>query len=371
MSSSPRKRPTPAALTLVLLLVVMAAFCALFVVTGLWDKMFPVQPVTTQAREINDLYTVIMAMAVGVFLLVEGLILWSVLRYRRRPEDTELPPQTHGNNLVEIVWTLIPTVIVMVLFVLSMNTLGKVDAVSASPDLQVRAVAGQFQWQFDYLSADGKTKLFTESTPLESNGGGLVLPAGRTVHLQLTSPDVIHAFYVPHFLFKRDVVPGMNNNFDFTIDASEAGQTWRGQCAELCGIGHWTMLFDVVVKTPDEFAAWQQGKIAAANATPAPLPSGAAVLELNAKDIAFDKKELSVAPDKPFAIKFTNNDPAGVVHDVEIRQSDGKTVLQKKPTVDGGGKSTTSDYTALKAGTYTFICSIHPIPQMTGTLTVK
>jgi cytochrome c oxidase subunit 2 len=293
-----------------------------------------------------------------------------VLRYRRRSDDDALPPQTHGNNLVEIIWTVIPTVIVAYMFVISMQTLGSVDAVSSSPDLKVRAVAGQFQWQFDYLAADGTTRLFTESAPLASNGGGMHLPVGRSVQVELTSPDVLHAFYVPEFLFKRDVVPGQVNRFDFTIDASEAGQTFRGQCAELCGIGHQAMQFDVVAVTQQEYDAWVAQKIAEANATPAPRPSGETLNEITAKDIAFDKHELTVTAGQPFAIRLQNQDPAGVPHDIDVRQSDGRTVLQDKPTVDGG-KEVVYDYTALQAGSYVFICSVHPIPAMTGTLTVR
>ena len=93
-----------------------------------------------------------------------------------------------------------------------------------APDLKVRAVAGQFQWSFDYLPADAQfdTKpLFTVSSP-EGPDGGLFLPAGQTTHLFLRSPDVIHAFYVPQFLFKRDVVPGITNQFDLQIPASDA-----------------------------------------------------------------------------------------------------------------------------------------------------
>ena len=369
MSSSPRKQPQSAAVSLVLLLLVVAAFSVLFVVSGAWQGMFPPKAATSQGREISDLYTIIMVIAAVIFVLVEGLIIWSVIRYRRRPGDDSLPPQTHSNNLLEVVWTVIPTAIVFFLFVISLNTLNSVDAVSKTPDVQIRAVAGQFQWQFDYLDASGK-KLFTESTPLASNGGGMAVPVGQTVQLQLTSPDVIHAFYVPEFLFKRDVNPGMVNRFEFRLDETEAGQTYRGQCAELCGIGHWTMAFDVVAKTPAEFTAWVQAKVAEANATPAPRPSGEAVIDMTAKEIAFDKKELTVAAGKPFAIRLKNQDPAGVPHDIDIRQSDGRTVLQDKPTIDGG-KEIVYDYTALKAGTYTFMCSIHPIPAMTGTLTVK
>jgi len=256
------------------------------------------------------------------------------------------------------------------MFVISMQTLGTVDAVSSRPDIHIRAVAGQFQWQFDYLDADGKTRLFTESAPLAASGGGMHVPVGRNVQVELTSPDVIHAFYVPKFLFKRDVVPGQVNRFEFTVDPAEAGQTFGGQCAELCGIGHQAMHFDVVAVTQQDYDAWIQKKIAEANATPAPRPSGEALLEVTGKDISYDKHELTVTAGKSFGIKFHNADPAGVPHDVDIRQADGKTVVQDKPTTDGG-KETVYDYSALQPGTYTFICSVHPIPAMTGTLTVK
>src|SRR6185503_10660184 len=105
------------------------------------------------------------------------------------------------------------------------------------------------------------------------DGGGMVVPAGRTVQLTLSSQDVIHAFYVPQFLFKRDVVPGRVNKFDFKVNAADAGQTFRGQCAELCGTGHRIMLFEVHALAPADFDAWLQDKVANA---PPPAPSGAA-----------------------------------------------------------------------------------------------
>ena len=101
----------------------------------------------------------------------------------------------------------------------------------------------------------------------------------------------------------------------------------------------------------------------------ATLPPDAVTLEVSAEQIAFDKKALEVTAGKAFAIKFVNKDPAGVMHDIDIRKADG-TVLQNTPTIDGGA-TTTYVYTPLEAGTYTFICSVHPIPAMTGTLTAK
>ena len=100
----------------------------------------------------------------------------------------------------------------------------------------------------------------------------MYVPAGRTIQLSLASQDVIHAFYVPQFLFKRDVVPGRTNTFEFKVNDSDAGQTFRGQCAELCGTGHPIMLFDVIAKTGPEFDSWLQQQIAQHNATPPPAP---------------------------------------------------------------------------------------------------
>ena len=116
MSTSPRKRSTASALVAGGAVVLMAAVVGLVLWSPAGDALYPPEPVTQEARDIDSLYNIVFALGVGVFVLVEGLIIWSILRYRRRPEDTDLPPQTHGNNLVEALWTLIPTVIVLYLF---------------------------------------------------------------------------------------------------------------------------------------------------------------------------------------------------------------------------------------------------------------
>ena len=285
------------------------------------------------------------------------------------------PPQTHGNNLAEITWTLIPTVIVLFLFVVSWQTLNSVEAVSPDPGLKVRAVAGQFQWSFDYLPTDatGDTKaLFTVTAPVGPDGG-LVLPAGETTHLFLRSPDVIHAFYVPQFLFKRDVVPHLNgeadNEFDLDIPAGDAGQTYRGQCAELCGVGHRIMVFEVHVLAPADFQAWVAKQQTAASATPPPAPSGAAAgptIPLVAQNIKFDQSTLT-APAAGFTIHYDNKD-AGTPHDFVILDNAGAKVFGS-PVVTGP-KASDFAVPAIPAGTYKFECSIHPT-SMFGTLTVQ
>ena len=326
---------------------------------------------TRQGREINDLYTIVFVIAAAIFFLVEGLIVWSVIRYRRGPGDVDLPPQTHGHNLAEIVWTVIPTIIVIFLFFISWQTLNTVEATSPQPDLRVKAVAGQFQWTFDYLPADGgadSKPVFSVTAPVGKDGG-LVLPAGKTTHLYLSSLDVIHAFYVPHFLFKRDVVPGIVNQFDLTIDADQAGQTFRGQCAELCGVGHRIMVFEVHAMAPAAFQTWYDGKIAAANASPTPAPSGGGggpVVDLTAKNVKFDKPELDAPADAPFTIHFDNQDPS-IPHNVQIKDASGGSVF--KGDIFPGVAAKDYQVPALAVGSYTFVCDVHP--NMTGTMTVQ
>ena len=374
MSSSPRKRPASDAIIAGGVVILLVAIVGIVLFSQAGSALFPPPPVTKQAHEISDLYNIVFAIAVAVFVAVEGLIVWSILRYRRRPTDTELPPQTHGNNLVEALWTLIPTVIVLYLFVISWNTLNSVDSTSFSrneqPDVQIRAIAGQFAWQFEYLDAQGN-HVATQSEPLETKGGGMAVPVGKSVYVTLHSDDVIHAWYVPRFLFKRDVVPGQENHFEFTVDEAEAGQAFHGQCAELCGARHNAMHFDVLAMSQADYDTYLDRLVEKENATPPPAPSGAPVVQLAAKNIAYDKHELQAPANAPFAIEFKNEDIESITHDVDIYGPDGSTVVASQEAI-AGGKTVTYSYEPLATGTYQFFCSIHPgVAAMTGTLTVQ
>jgi cytochrome c oxidase subunit 2 len=349
------------------------------------ESLYPPIAVTEQGAQIRELYTIVFLIAVVIFFVVEALILWTVIRYRRKPGDDTLPVQTHGNAIAEIVWTVVPTLIVAFLFVVSWQTLNTVEAVSAQPDQKIRAVAGQFQWTFEYMPDDfdpvaqpPQEPLFTQLLP-SGEDGGMAVPAGRTVQLYLESPDVIHAFYVPQFLFKRDVVPGRINMFEFTVNESDAGQTFRGQCAELCGSGHRLMLFDVHAMAPADFDAWLAANIEAANATPppaspppsgGPAPSGdvgqGPTVTLSALNIAFEQTELTVPANVPFKIAFENKD-AGTPHNVNIKDATGADVF--KGEIFSGVDTRTYDIPALAPGSYPFTCTVHP--NMTGTITAN
>lgn len=373
MSTSPRKRPASEALVAGGVMVLLIAIVGIVLWSPQGSALFPPKAATVQGEEISRLYDIVFAIAVAVFLVVEGLIVWSILRYRRRPTDVDLPPQTHGNNLVEVLWTLIPTVIVLYLFAVSWQTLNNVDYTSVAngekPDVQIRVLASQFQFKFEYLDATGN-HIATQGTGLGPDGG-MAVPVGKKIYVTLRSSDVIHAWYVPRFLFKRDVVPGQENHFEFTVDPAEVGQTFHGQCAELCGIGHNAMQFSVIALSQADYDAWLAKLVEVENATPPPAPSGAPVLSLSAKDIAYDKHALEAPANAPFIIDFKNEDPAGVAHDVDIHGLDGTSVVAKQEQIDGGASAQYA-YQPLPPGTYQFFCSVHPgVQAMTGTLTVK
>ena len=218
-------------------------------------------PVTEQALLVRDLYNLVFAVAAVVFVLVEGLIIWSVIRYRRKPTDTNLPVQTHGNLILEIVWTAIPMITVFLLFIASWNVLNVVDARDASKaEIKVEVVGYQWQWKFAY--PDNGIEVF--GTP--DQNAELVIPMGKVIQVTLVSQDVNHGFYIPQFLFQRDLVPGHVNVFQFT--PNKLG-TYTGQCSAFCGLMHHAMRFTVRVVTPEEYTAW----LVESKPKPSPSPS--------------------------------------------------------------------------------------------------
>ena len=325
---------------------------------------FPPPAATVQGAQTRQLYEIVFWIAAFIFVLVEGLIVWSVFRYRRRRGDEELPSQFHGNLIAELTWTIIPLITVLALFVVSLNTENQVLATAPNPAVTVDVTGFQWQWTFAYKS------LGLSFTGAGNQGPTMVVPAGQTVHIREHSDDVIHSFYIRDFLFKRDVVPGRTNEFDFEV---QQPGTYSGQCAEFCGLGHAQMLFTVKAVTPAEFSAWVKAEQAKAAATPPPAASGAAagtVIKLVAKDIKFDLSSLTAPANQPFTIEFTNDD--AVPHNVAIFQgtnANGTNVFRGQ-IFAGPGKSMTYRVPALPAGAYYFHCDVHPA-QMFGTLTVK
>jgi len=218
---------------------------------------------TEQGRAISGLWTQFMVAAAIVGGTVWVLITVAIVRYRRRSGSTD-----RGDNplprsdwaALETGWTLIPAAIVVILFALTFVTLGQVDARGPQPRVVIDVTAFRWQWRFDY-----------EGTGVSVSGGPdqpaeMVVPVGEPVRIVLTSADVAHSFFVPQFLFKRDAIPGQTNEFDITVDAPD---TYRGQCAEFCGVFHDRMLLSVRAVSRADFDAWLAGA-----ATPSTAPAG-------------------------------------------------------------------------------------------------
>ena len=325
-------------------------------------------PVTKEGVEIRDLYNLLFIAAAVIFVLVEAAIVYAVFRYRRRSDM--LPPQFHGNNLLEVVWTVVPLLIVAGLFVLSWGVLNRVEAKADDPRVRVNVLGFQWQWQFTYegerldLPADLPPEDLTIKGTI-AKPPVMVLPIGEPIRFNTEAQDVIHSFYVREFLFKRDAFPGYVNTFDITI--TEPG-VYGGQCTEYCGLAHQAMRFTIRAVSRPEFERWlvQAKKEAASGCPDDPNPRSIA-----AKDIAYDKDCLSGPVNRPFEIEFDNQEP--IPHNVaffEGNDASAPRILPESETpVFPGPQKTTYQLPALKAGSYFFHCDAHQ--GMTGKLNVR
>jgi cytochrome c oxidase subunit II len=203
------------------------------------------QSVTEQGQSIYNLYNLFMYIAAVVFVVVSGLVIWSVVRYRRRGD--ELPTQTHGNNKLELTWTVIPTVIVLFLFVVTIQAQDKVLDTSGDADVDLTVTAFQWSYRFTYEGTGAEVLGSPESIP------EMVVPVGQRIRVKLLSADVVHTFYVPQTLFKRQAIPGTENVFDLTFDKEGL---YHGQCTQFCGLQHTDMMYRVRVVTQGAYQSW-------------------------------------------------------------------------------------------------------------------
>lgn len=242
-------RARQASITLALIAVALALAPA--ALAGGNAGFAPPDSATEGGSQINELYWIVIGVLAAIFLLVEGALVWFVFRYRRR-RDTPVEaegPEVHGHTKLELVWTAIPTAILVALMVI---TIVKVPSVEARPDpeddpLVVNVTGHQFYWQYEY--ANGVVAVDT-----------LRIPVGRPVQLVLNATDVIHSWWVPELTGKRDTIPGRTNELAFT--ATRTG-VFEGQCAELCGAEHALMRTTVEVVPADEFDAWLEQRAGA------------------------------------------------------------------------------------------------------------
>lgn len=203
---------------------------------------FP-EPVTEEGFIVLNLWQGTWIVAIGVASLVLGLLFAALILYRRR-SDADIPKQTRYNIPLEIVYTIVPLVIVLGLFYFTARDQSTLIKLTGEQKHTVNVVGFRWSWIFNYTEA-GAYEIGTPALPPT-----LYLPVGEKVKFELTSPDVIHSFWVPAFLMKMDVVPGRLNAFELT--PTKTGE-FVGKCAELCGVDHSRMLFNVKVVSRAEF----------------------------------------------------------------------------------------------------------------------
>jgi len=227
----------------------LAALAAAMMLGGCSTRGGALRPASRQGADVLDLWRILLAAGVAMGVLVTGLILWSVVRYRRprNAGPTDLPKQTGANVPLEVFYTVVPLVIVGVLFAVTLKVQHQVTRLRPVPDVVVDATGFQWGWRFSYPAQSIAVVGDANRPPT------LVLPVGADVRLRLVSADVIHSFFVPVFLVKRDLIPSVDNQID--VHPTALG-SYRGFCAEFCGLDHWRMSFDVEVVTPEAFQAF-------------------------------------------------------------------------------------------------------------------
>jgi cytochrome c oxidase subunit 2 len=214
-------------------------------------------PAGPVARDESSVFYVILVIATIIFVVVEAWLIFSVVRYRERPGMPN-PRQIHGSTRIEIIWTVVPAIVLFIVLAFTIQGLFQVSAEPASNNtLEVEAVGHQWWWEFYYP----QYKFTTADT--------MHIPAKTIVHVSLFSNNVIHSFWVPQLTGKTDVIPGHDNTKWFEADT--AGQTYWGLCTEYCGTQHANMKFQVTVDTTDQFQTWVSAQQQAAVAPTDPL----------------------------------------------------------------------------------------------------
>ena len=205
------------------------------------------EAVSIYAPKVDHIFMVILWITGIIFVLVEGTLLWFLIRYRQRPGRTAY--YIHGYVPAEVIWTVIPAFIVMYLAFSSQRVWSYIQGSPPPHQLEVEVKGEQFAWNVRYPGPDGQ---FETADDIETINQ-FHIPVGQVVLVRLKSKDVIHSFFLPQFRIKRDAVPGLTGRI--WIQATKSGQ-FEIACAELCGLGHYRMRGYVTVESPEAFKAW-------------------------------------------------------------------------------------------------------------------
>lgn len=210
--------------------------------------------VTNHTDRITGLWTTAWIILWLVGIIAWALMAWAIVVYRRRKGETGMPVQLRYNNPIEVLFTVIPLILVIGFFAFTARDIAAIEEPTENPDVVIEVIGKQWSWDFNYVDANvyesGIQAQFEGQTGVPETLPALYLPVGKTVQLDLSSRDVIHSFWVIDFLYKRDMFPGKTNHMYFT---PQIEGTYMGKCAELCGEYHSMMLFQVKVVSQAEY----------------------------------------------------------------------------------------------------------------------
>ncbi|MEZ4523221.1 MAG: cytochrome c oxidase subunit II [Thermomicrobiales bacterium] len=299
-------RRVPVRLVLFALLTFMIPMILTACAGGVDNPQSTIDPAGAAADEIVDIYSLIWWLAVVVFVLVEGALIFAIFKFRNNKKLINgRPAPVHGNTRLEIIWTMIPAVI---LAVIAVPTIQGIATLAEQDDdaFQVRVIGNQFFWEFEYpdiVGADGAPLKVTDE---------LHIPVDTRVQITLVSNDVIHSFWVPRLAGKTDAIPGRTNHM--WLEAEDVG-TYEGQCAEFCGTAHALMRFSVVADTQEDFDDW----VATSQSTPSdPVEAGKQIVESVCATCHLVEGTSAQGNIGPELTNFANNDQiAGVLENNE------------------------------------------------------
>jgi cytochrome c oxidase subunit 2 len=232
-----------------------------------------ISPASPTAEDVQSLYELVFWLALIVFIGVQFAIVYTALRFRRTRPGKQRPPQVHGNKRLEIIWTVIPAVVLMVILIPTITTLYDHDAAAQEGDIEITVFGKQWWWEVHY--GEDKTQGGQSLDVITANE--IYIPEGKNVVFNLQTNNVIHSFWVPRLSGKLDLIPGHNNKLSIT--ANESGE-YYGECAEFCGAQHAWMRFKVVAVPEAQFYEWVNAQREGNPATTDPdaeLPEGVAL----------------------------------------------------------------------------------------------
>lgn len=270
LSISPGRLRQPVAALLAIVVVFALAACA---------REYPNSTFNATSDlnvAIKALWNRLMVLGTIVFVFVETLLIFTIIRFRKR-EGGPPAKQIHGNTVLEVTWTAIPALILLLIAVPTVKTIFRTQAPAPAGAVQVEVIGHQWWWEFRYPQYGVVT------------ANELYLPAGRTANFVLTSRDVIHSFWTPQLGGKRDLIPNRTNLLWYTPDKSLTESVFNGFCAEYCGSSHANMRFRVYTVAPEQFENWAAHQAKASVLAPAPVapaaPKGAAVSSPSLKPV--------------------------------------------------------------------------------------